>query len=313
MSRQPSGAQPTIAQLRAFVAVAESQHFGTAAKVLGVSQPTLSQALSTLEANIGLTLIERNPRRVLVTAAGERLLPLARGAVEAVDSFCTAALPGEPPTAELSLGIIPTIAPALVPPLMSALARETPGLDLQVHEDQTHVLLDLLAATTIEAAVLALPLDDSRIRCIDLYDEPFVLAVPREHPWAGARGIDAADLRDEELLFLSEGHCLGDQAIEVCRSAGLARAGEANPRSTSLSTLMSLVAAGRGMTFLPAGAVDSQVHSPAVAIARFAEPAPSRRVVLAFRRTSTRGDEFETIAAILRRAALDGLPGVTAL
>lgn len=301
---------PTVAQLRAFVAVAELQHFGDAAGSLGVSQPTLSQSLSTMEAKLGVQLIERNPRRVLLTPDGTRLLPLARTAVEAVDTFQTAAQTDTWLAGPLHLGVIPTIAPYLLPSLLPALQAKAPDLQLHVHEDQTERLLDALAVGSIDLALLALPLGDSRIACDPLYDEDFVLAVPAGHRWAGRTDVQPAELHDEELLFLDEGHCLRDQAIDVCLSAGVAHPGETTARAASLPTIVQLVSVGLGMTFLPDSAVKIEARGAHLGIARFAAPAPGRAVVLARRRSSTRVDEFEAVAEIARRAIGRAMPAV---
>lgn len=301
---------PTVAQLRAFVAVAEFQHFRDAAASLGVSQPTLSQALATMEANLGIRLVERNPRRVLVTADGEFLLPLARAAVEAVDAFRTAALPDSWLSGPLHLGVIPTIAPYLLPSLLPAVHAEAPDLQLHVHEDQTDRLLEALAAGSLDVAVMALPLKDARVRVEPLYDEDFVLAVPAGHAWSGATDVLPSQLRDEELLFLEEGHCLREQAVEVCLSSGVANAGETNARAASLSTIVQLVSAGLGMTFLPDSAVRVETRGAQLGVARFADPAPGRRIVLVHRKSSTRTEEFEDLAEILRRAVAASMPSV---
>lgn len=303
-------ANPTLAQLRAFVAVAELQHFGDAASALGVSQPTLSQALSTLEANLDVHLVERSPRKVLVTTEGQHLLPLARHAIDAVEAFRSAALPDTWLTGPLHLGVIPTIAPYLLPTLLPALSREAPDLQLHVHEDQTDRLLEALADGSIDLAVLALPLKDTRISTQPLYSEDFVLAVPSSHSWSGDEDISVSDLKDDALLFLEEGHCLRDQTLDVCLTSGIAHAGESNARAASLSTIVQLVSAGLGMTFLPETAVKVESRGAHVGIARFAAPAPGRAIVLAHRKSSTRGEEFEDFAEIIRRAVGKGMPFV---
>lgn len=298
-----------MAQLKAFVAIADVQHFRDAAASLGVSQPTLSQALSTLEANLGVQLIERNPRRVLVTAEGQALLPLARRAIDAVDEFHRAALPDSWLSGPLHVGMIPTIAPYLLPALLPALREEAPDLELHVHEDQTEHLLRALAEGGIEVAVLSLPLTDSRIEILPVYDEDFVLAVPPGHPWEGASGVPVSALQDEELLFLDEGHCLRDQTVDVCLSSGVANAGQTNPRAASLSTIVQLVSAGLGMTFLPATAVKVETRGAHLGVVHFDEPTPGRQNVLVYRKSSPRHEEFEDLAEIIRRAVGRGLVG----
>lgn len=301
---------PTVAQLRAFVAVADHQHFREAAGALGVSQPTLSQSLSTLEAHLGVHLVERNPRRVLVTPEGRHLLPLARRAIEAVDAFHAAALPDSWLTGPLHVGVIPTIAPYLLPPLLPALTREAPDLQLHVHEDQTDRLLEALADGSIDLAVLALPLKDARVQVQPLYREDFVLAVPPSHPWSGSTKVRVADLRDQQLLFLESGHCLRDQTVDICLSSGIEHAGESNARAASLSTIVQLVSAGLGMTFLPETAVKVETRGAHLGVARFAGPAPGRQIVLVHRRSSTRTEEFEDFAEILRRSVVQSMPFV---
>lgn len=302
---------PTVAQLRAFVAVTDLGHFGDAAASLRISQPTLSQSLATLEAGLGVRLVERSSRRVLVTPDGERLLPLARAAVDAVEAFRAAALPRTWLTGPLQVGVIPTIAPYLLPVLLPAVRVHAPALSLHVHEEQTSRLLDALASGAVDVAVLALPIDDSRIVWEPLYDEDFVLAVPAGHPWDGRPDVRPGELRDEELLFLEQGHCLHDQAVDVCLSSGVAHAGEANARAASLATIVQLVSAGLGMTFLPESAVRSEVRGTHLGIAQFDAPVPSRRVVLARRRSSTRVDEMADLASIVRDAAARTMPSVS--
>lgn len=301
---------PTVAQLRAFVAVAEFQHFGDAAASLGVSQPTLSQALSTLESNLAVQLIERNPRKVVVTPEGQFLLPLAHKAIEAVDAFRTAALPDTWLSGPLHLGVIPTVAPYLLPSLLPGVHGEAPDLHLHVHEDQTDRLLEALATGAIDVAIMAFPVKDARVKADPLYTEDFVLAVPAEHEWAGSTDVSPSQLRDEELLFLEEGHCLRDQAVEVCLQSGVTSAGEANARAASLSTIVQLVSAGLGMTFLPDSAVKVETRGAHLGVARFAEPAPGRTICLVHRRSSTRSEEFEDFAEIVRRAVVAGMPSV---
>ncbi len=301
---------PTVAQLRAFVAVADFQHFREAAASLGVSQPTLSQSLANMEQRLGVTLIERNPRKVLVTADGAHLLPLAKQAVAAVDAFRTAALPDTWLAGPLHVGVIPTVAPYLLPALLPSIGREAPDLQLHVHEDQTDRLLNALAAGSVDVAVLALPTSDTRVTTLPLYDEDFVVAVPARHAWDGANDITPTSLQDEQLLLLEEGHCLRDQVVEVCVQSGVTTAGEANARAASLSTIVHLVSAGLGMTVLPASAVDAEARGARLGIATFMSPAPGRRIGLVWRKSSTRTEEFEDLADIIKRGVVSGMPAV---
>lgn len=301
---------PTVAQLRAFVAVAEFAHFGEAALSLGVSQPTLSQSLANMEARLGVRLIERNPRRVLVTAEGAHLLPLAKQAVAAVDAFRTAALPDTWLAGPLHLGVIPTVAPYLLPALLPEVSVQAPDLKLHVHEDQTDRLLEALATGALDVAVLALPIKDTRVQSTPLYDEDLVLAVPEGHAWSDAVDVTPAQLQDENVLLLEEGHCLRDQVVEVCLQSGVTGAGEANARAASLSTIVQLVSAGLGMTVLPRSAVDVEARRAQLGIAQFAGPAPSRRIALVWRKSSTRTEEFEDLSDIIKRGVSAGMPDV---
>lgn len=302
-----SPAAPTVAQLRAFVAVADHLHFGAAAGALKVAQPTLSQALAGLEDTLGVQLVERSPRRVLLTAAGERLLPFARRAVEAVDAVATAAerdrgwLRGT-----LGIGVIPTVAPYLLPAVLRTLRREAPELQPEVHEDQTARLLAALRAGSLDVAVLALPSGEPGLTEIPLYDEDFVLVVPEGDALAGQEGLPRSILRAEPLLLLDEGHCLRDQALDVCKQAGAEDAASGAARASSLATVVQLVAAGLGATLLPATAVPVETRRGALGVARFADPAPGRRIGLVFRGTTARVEEFEDLAEILRRACRSG-------
>lgn len=296
---------PTLAQLRAFVAIAEIGHFRDAAASLRVSQPTLSQALSALEAGMGLRLIERTPRRVLVTADGHRLLPIARGILEGVEAFRSAASPTGDLSGSAHLGIIPTVAPYLLPALLTTLADEAPALRVHVHEDQTERLLRGLATATLDAAILALPISDPGVRVVPLYEEELMLAVPPGHAWDGTADVAPESVDPAELLLLDKGHCLRDQVLEVCLSSGGSNAGAEAARAASLGTIVQLVAAGYGVTVLPATGVPIEAARARLGIAHFAAPSPTRTIVLAHRRTSSRAGELAQFAEVVRAAAAD--------
>ncbi len=303
-------ATPTLAQLRAFVAIADYQHFQDAAASIGLSQPSLSQSLAALEERLGVLLIERNPRKVLVTAAGEHLLPLARAALAAIDVVAAAGLRERPLVGPLHVGMIPTIAPYLLPSILPALLAQAPELQLNIHEDQTDRLLDALAAGGIDVAILALPTGDPRVLEEALFNEDFVLAVPPQHPWTGRSDVSVVELGEEQLLFLEEGHCLREQTMQVCVQSGIVNPGETKARAASLSTIVQLVAAGLGMTFLPESAIQVETRGAQLGVSRFVDPAPGRRVGLVYRRTSTRAEEFAGLAEILRGAVANGIPAV---
>lgn len=291
--------QPTLSQLRAFVAVAEYRHFGTAAARLEVSQPTLSQALAALETGLGLQLIERSTRRVLVTAAGARLLPAATATLEAADRFLSAAT-GDILSGVLRIGIIPTAAPYLLPSLLPTLRRKLPALSPQVIEDKTARLLDELRAGVLDVAVLALPTETSGLVEIPLYTEEFVLVVPAGHELAGRTDIEPATLGALPMLLLDEGHCLRDQTLELCRSADIPPSAVGDTRAASLSTVVQCVAGGLGTTLIPEMAVAPETGRGTLDTARFTTPAPGRTLGLVFRASSGRADDYAYLAEIIR-------------
>ncbi|MCQ4122240.1 hydrogen peroxide-inducible genes activator [Rhodococcus tibetensis] len=295
--------QPTLSQLRAFVAVAEHRHFGTAASRLSVSQPTLSQSLAALESGLGVQLIERSTRRVLVTTAGERLLGQAKVILEATDGFvATAAGVGERLTGPLRIGLIPTVAPYVLPAVLPALRKDMPALEPQVIEDQTARLLESLRTGSLDVAVMALPSGAAGLTEIPLYTEDFVMLVPEGHELAGQTGISPSVLGALPLLLLDEGHCLRDQTLDLCRSADVQpMAGDT--RATSLSTVVQCVAGGLGVTLVPESAVRVETGRGPLATARFADPAPGRTIGLVFRSSSARAEDYGQLAALFGKSA----------
>jgi LysR family hydrogen peroxide-inducible transcriptional activator len=291
--------QPTLSQLRAFVAVAEYRHFGTAAARLSVSQPTLSQALAALEHGLGLQLIERSTRRVLVTAGGMRLLPQAIATLEAADRFVASAA-GDGLGGALRLGIIPTVAPYVLPALLPELRTRVPALVPQVIEDQTARLLDGLRTGVLDVALLALPTEMSGLVEIALYSEEFVLVTPRGHHLAGRTDIAPSALDALPLLLLDEGHCLRDQTLELCRTFDVHPGGVGDTRAASLATVVQCVAGGLGVTLIPAMAVDAETARGTLETAHFAAPAPQRTLGLAFRVSTARTEDYERLAEIIR-------------
>lgn len=302
MSDQPY--QPTLAQLRAFVAVARSRHFGTAAAKLGVSQPSLSQALSSLESGLGVQLVERSTRKVLITEAGMSLLEQTSGIVSSAAELVSSAagLTGEL-RGTLRLGLIPTVAPYRLPALLPKLRSEVDDLTVTVVEDQTARLLESLRAGRIDAAILALPALNSGLTEIPLYDEEFVLVVPPEHPLAGRTDLGPDDLTGLPLLLLDEGHCLRDQALDLCRQAEAGVGVIGDTRAASLATIVQCVSGGLGVTLLPEPAVGVELRGTDLATARFASPKPGRRIGLVYRASTAKTEGFATLAEIARAAA----------
>lgn len=291
--------QPTIAGLRAFVAVAEKRQFSSAATALGVSQSTLSQALAALEAGLGTQLVERSTRRVFLTTQGAELLPRAQAVVEAADAFSAAAAgSSDPLRAGMRLGLIPTVAPYVLPTVLAGLAEQLPGLTLRVTEDQTERLLAVLREGALDAALIALPAEAAGLTAIPIYDEDFVLALPPGHPLAGKRRVPATALADLPLLLLDEGHCLRDQALDVCHKAGV-RAELANTRAASLATAVQCVTGGLGVTLIPQSAVPVEATRSRLGLAQFAAPRPGRRIGLVFRSSSGRDESYRQLAGLI--------------
>ncbi len=237
------GKQPSLSQLRAFTAVAEHLHFRDAAAAIGMSQPALSGAVSTLEEALGVQLIERTTRKVLLSPAGERLAVRAGAVLDAVAALMEEAEAVRAPfTGVLRLGVIPTVAPYLLPTVLRLVHERYPDLDLQVHEEQTSSLLEGLAAGRLDLLLLAVPLGVPGVTEIPLFDEDFVLVMEQEH-WLGGRSDIPRDaLRELPLLLLDEGHCLRDQALDICREARTQGA-PVTTTAAGLSTLVQLVAA----------------------------------------------------------------------
>ncbi|PRQ10511.1 LysR family transcriptional regulator [Corynebacterium sp. 13CS0277] len=297
--------RPTLAQLRSFVTIAEVRHFGGAANKLGISQPSLSQALVSLESGLGVQLIERSTRRVIVTPAGRELLPFATATLEAADRFLAQAHGvGGGLMGPVTLGIIPTIAPYLLPCFFEIVAEELPDVHLRIVEDQTAHLVDGLREGSIDVAILALPVDSSGLETVPLYEERFAVVCPTGHAFAGRTDLEIPDLSGDKLLLLDDGHCLRDQVVELCRSADLqSRNAVSDTRLASLATVMQCVAGGMGVTLIPESAIGVETSRPGLAVAGFAEDVnASRTVGLCYRRSSGRADEFERIGSIAQRA-----------
>jgi LysR family transcriptional regulator, hydrogen peroxide-inducible genes activator len=297
--------QPTLAQLRALVGVADHRHFGRAAAALRVSQPALSSAVAALERTLGIQLVERTTRSVLLTSVGEEIVERARGVLGAVDDIAEVAVRVQAPlSGEIRLGVIPTVAPYLLPRLLPVLRARRPRLRPRLREAQTSALLAELRGGSLDLALLALPTDEAGVVEEPLHDEDFVLVTPADHPLAGSAAVPVSALGGQELLLLEDGHCFRAQALEVCREAGARE--RTRLRATSLSTIVQMVAGGLGLTLLPAAAVGVEVgEGRGLATATFRRPPPRRRIGLAYRATSARVADWTLLAAEVRAA----LPG----
>ena len=290
-----------LRDLRYLLALADHRHFGRAADASHVSQPTLSTQIRKLEEELGVTLVERAPRKVMLTEAGAEIAQRARHVIAEVEQMREIARRAhDPESGTLRLGLFPTLGPYLLPHVVGPLRQRFPKIELLLVEEKTEALLSQLRGGRIDAAVLALPFDDEGLDHALLFDEPFVLAVPEQHALAKRRAkpLRLDDLRNEHLLLLEDGHCLREQALDVCQLAG---ANEKDGfRATSLETLRQMVAAGVGMTLLPVLAVKPPVPpQPNLRLMPFAAPAPTRRVALFWRKSSARGAFLRGFSGVL--------------
>lgn len=299
--------RPTLAQLRTFATIAETRHFGTAAAKLGISQPSLSQALVALENGLGLQLIERSTRRVIVTQHGERLLPYAQSAIDAAETFVQQALgAADQMTGAITVGMIPTIAPFILPEFLARVEEEYPDLRIQLVEDQTNRLLTLLRDGHINVAFMALPVHDQGMATIKCYEEPLAVITPEDSEYAERDDLRLSDVKDMDILLLEEGNCLRDQVIDVCRQGNvdLGMSAFANrTKAANLTTVVQCVAAGMGTTLVPESSMGLFARYPGVAISHFHRSVTaSREIGAVFRGTTSRRDDFEELARILREA-----------
>ncbi len=290
-----------LRDLRYLVALADLRHFGRAAEACHVSQPTLSTQVRKLEEELGVALVERAPRQVMLTPSGKDIVARARRVLAEVEQMReTARRSADPEAGSVRLGLFPTLGPYLLPHIVSDIRARFPRLELLLVEEKTELLLGLLREGRIDAAVLALPLHDDGLEVEFLFEEPFVLALPAAHPLANHKELSLAEISHEHLLLLEDGHCLRDQALEVCQLAG---AGEKEGfRATSLETLRQMVAAGVGITLLPMLAVKPPVPlSETIRLLPFRAPAPSRRLAMVWRRSSAMTPFLRELAALLRQ------------
>ena len=296
-------AELKLKDLRYLVAVADTRHFGRAAARCFVSQPTLSAQLRKLEEHLGVQLVERAPRRIALTEAGEAVAARARGILEATAEISTLAQALRDPLAgRLRLALLPTIGPYLLPLVAARIRKALPRLELMLYEYQTRPMLEHLHNGDIDVDILALPVQAEGCVARPLYDEPFVLALPEGHALARRKEVRAADLDGATLLLLEDGHCLRDQALAVCHDT---RAHEKQDfRATSIETLRQMVAAGVGLTLLPLLATRGAYGTASgLAIRPFARPAPVRHIGAVWRGSSARVPAIQAVTDLIARHA----------
>lgn len=288
-----------LRDLRYLVALAEHRHFGRAAQASFVSQPTLSTQIKKLEDELGVALVERTSRKVLLTEVGREIAQRSRDVLNEVDQIrAIARRTLDPESGTVRLGIFPTLGPYLLPHVIPRIRARFPRLELLLVEEKTEVLLRQLREGRLDAAVLALPIHDDQLHAQFLFEEPFLLAVPEGHTLARRKSIKLEDLSDHSLLLLDDGHCLRDQALEVCQLAGALE--KSGFRATSLETLRQMVAANVGITLLPALAVQAPVaHSENVHLLQFRGETPSRRIAMIWRKSSALAPFLKQLAQIL--------------
>ncbi len=289
----------TLKQLRYFDALARTAHFGRAAEACAISQPALSMQIKDLEDTLGAQLVERNARAIRLTPLGEELATRVRGILRAVDEIGDLARAADDRlVGRLRLGVIPTIAPYLLPRVMQRLAAEHPELDLYIRETVTSKLIAELGEGRLDAAIVALPVSEPSLAETALFSEEFVLVRPQAEAEAPVPSKEG--LRAMRLLLLEEGHCFRDQALSFCDMQSAA------PREmldgSSLSTLVQMVGAGIGVTLLPDMALGVETRSADVAVQRFPAPRPARSVGMVWRKSTPLSAQLTQLAAIVGRA-----------
>lgn len=290
----------TLKQLRYFEALARQGHFGRAADVSGVTQPALSVQIRDLEASLGAALFERSARRVQLTAFGEDFAVRVRDILRAVDELGELARASKGGlSGRLRVGVIPTIAPYLLPSIISGINQSFPELDVHVRETLTDRLLEELVDGRLDTAILALPISDPALEEVELFEENLLLVRPKSD--AGKPAPDRESLKAMRLLLLEEGHCFRDQALSFCNiQSSQTREGL---DGSSLSTLVQMVDAGIGVTFIPEMAAAVESRSASVSLARFADPQPSRRIGMIWRRSSPLAKQLQQLSNLVRDAA----------
>jgi LysR family transcriptional regulator, hydrogen peroxide-inducible genes activator len=291
-----------LRDLRYIVALADFGHFGRAAEACHVSQPTLSGQILKLEDELGLAIFERIGRSVRPTVAGTEILIHARRALTAADEiFAVAKASRDPCAGPLNLGVIPTLCPYLMPFVFPLLARDLPTTTLVLHEDLTERLIEGVSAGRLDAAIIASDPQSSSLASIVLFDEAFSLAMPASHPLCAKEIIDTDDIDPQSLLLLTDGHCLRDQALDLCGAPDLARNVTADMRAASLETLMHMTAAGYGMTLVPSLALAQSRPLPAdLVIRRIEDPNMRRQVRLISRLKYPRQAALEALSRVVK-------------
>lgn len=290
----------TLRQLRYLAALARYRHFGRAAEECAVTQPALSMQIRELKREIGAELVERRTGEIALTETGVEVAQRADGILAATRDLIDFARHRDLLTGKLRLGIIPTLAPYVLPRVLPRLRADYPQLRLEVRETQTKTLIAELISGDLDTVMLALPADGADLETLPLFDDPFLLALPAAEPRPARGRVSVGDVDQRRLILLEEGHCLRDQALAFCA----APSGDvpASLGATSLATVMQMVASGYGVTLLPEVASSAEARDSRVRLLRFAEPEPARTIGLAWRRTSPRKRDFAALGEIVTAA-----------
>lgn len=289
-----------LRELEYLIAVDEERHFHRAAERCFVSQPTLSGQLKKLEQELGVLLIERTNRNIAMTEAGKAVVKHARTVLTEIKLIKEAAKVFQDPlVGDLRVGIIPTIAPYLLPIIMPPLSKEFPKLKLWLYEYQTHILLEKLQRAELDVLILALPIEKHDFSEINLFREPFRLAIKRDQPLAKQKNVNLGDIAKQELILLEEGHCLRGHILDVCALAGIKAQGQY--KATSLETLRHMVGEGMGMTLMPELAVPAKTRkTDAVRYIEFSDPKPNRQIGMLYRKNNYREEAFIKINELIK-------------
>ena len=299
----------TLRQLRYLAALAKHGHFGRAAEACAVTQPALSMQIRDLERILGVKLVERRPGDAMLTDVGREITRRGEDLLAASrDLIDFARHRGRPLSGRLALGMISSLAPYLLPRILPQLQVHFPELRLELRETQTRQLVDDIKSGALDAAMLALPLGDSDIATMSLFEDLFLLAVPSDDPRPQDCRIKVGEIDQSRLILLEDGHCLRDQALAFCATAarGATGAGSMAFAASSLSTVMQMVASGYGVTLIPQIAADVERRDHRVKFLRLEDPQPGRTIGLAFRRTSPRQADFAALGEVVK-ASIEGL------
>lgn len=299
----------TLTELRYIVAVARYQHFGRAAEACHVTQPTLSLGIKKLEEELDVEIFERGARNeIKITIPGSRILEQAQKVLDQADVIKQLANQQQDPLAgPLRVGAIYTIAPYLLPALIPRIHKRAPQMPLLIEENYTASLAEQLKKGRLDVIIIALPFDEPGVVTQAIYEEPFVVATPKQHPWHKRKSIQANELADEALLLLGPGHCFRDQILQSCPDCHTSSRLQQGLEGSSLETIRHMVATGAGITVLPSSSNSQPVKNSLLSMIPFEEPAPNRRVALAWRKSFTRPEAIEALRSEILQCKLNGV------